>query len=48
MKKLKAIIIGCGQRGITYSNIMKKSSDKFEVVAIAEPIPERRNYVKEQ
>ncbi len=48
MKKLKAIIIGCGQRGITYSNIMKNSSDKFEVVAIAEPIPERRNYVKEQ
>ena len=46
MKKLKAIVIGCGNRGINYSTIMSWDRDRFEVVAIAEPIDDRRNYLK--
>jgi predicted dehydrogenase len=48
MKK-KVILIGAGGRGYTYTNIMKDSfSDYYEVVAVAEPINERRNYIKEK
>ncbi len=46
MKKLKVIVIGCGNRGINYSTIMHQNRDKFEVVAIAEPIDDRKNYLK--
>ncbi len=46
MKKLKAIVIGCGGRGMDYSRAMKNNSDMFEVVAIAEPSDSRRNYIK--
>lgn len=46
MKKLKVILIGCGDRGMRYTNIMKELSEKYEVVAIAEPIENRREYVK--
>jgi len=41
----KVIIIGCGHRGGGYARIMAKSRDKFNVVAVAEPIPARRDYV---
>ena len=48
MKK-KVILIGAGGRGYTYTNIMKDNfSDYYEVVAVAEPIDERRNYIKEK
>lgn len=47
MKKLKVIIIGAGSRGQTYSDNMKNSPEKFEVVAVAEPIDNRRNKIKE-
>ncbi len=46
MKKLKVIVIGCGNRGISYSTIMHENCDRFEVVAIAEPIDDRRDYLK--
>ena len=39
----KVIVIGCGSRGLGYSTRMKRSG-RFEVVAVADPIPERRNY----
>ncbi len=48
MKKISAIIIGAGSRGMRYSSEMHKLSEKFEVVAVAEPIDDRRNYVKEK
>ncbi len=47
MKKLKVIVIGAGGRGSTYSNVMSLNKDKFEIVAVAEPIENRRNYIKE-
>lgn len=45
--KLKVILIGAGSRGIGYTDIMSKHPDKFEVVAVAEPIDSRRDHVKE-
>ena len=47
--KKKVIVIGAGARGKCYTDIMKNSfGDFFEVVAVAEPIDDRRNYVKEK
>ncbi len=42
MKKLKVILIGAGNRGALYTGIMKNYPDKFEVIAVAEPIESRR------
>ena len=45
--KKKVILIGAGGRGMGYTNIMAREfPDDFEVVAVAEPIDDRRNYVK--
>jgi len=48
MKKLKVVLIGAGNRGTVYTDEMKKRNDKFEVVAVAEPIESRRNYIKKK
>ena len=48
MQKLKVIVIGAGSRGAAYSNYMFNMPDKFEIVAVAEPIDSRRNYIKER
>ena len=45
-KKLTVIVIGAGNRGETYTDIMKKMPDKFEVVAVAEPIESRRKNIQ--
>ncbi len=47
MKKLKAVVIGAGMRGMGYAEIMAKSPEKFEVVAVAEPQRHKRNHLKE-
>ena len=45
--KKKVILIGAGLRGQTYTNLMaKEHGDTFEVVAVAEPLEGRRNYIK--
>ena len=41
-KLLNVILIGAGNRGITYTNIMADMQDKYRVVAVAEPIESRR------
>jgi len=48
MKKLKVILIGAGNRGTSYTDIMAKHPEKFEVIGVAEPIDSRRNYIKEK
>ena len=48
MKKLKVILIGAGDRGMRYTNIMKDMPEKYEVIAVAEPIDNRREFVKEK
>ena len=47
-KTLTAILIGAGNRGITYTDIMAKMNEKYKVVAVAEPVESRRNYIKEK
>ena len=44
MKKIKVILIGAGCRGIEYTDIMSNTPEKYEIVAVAEPIENRRNY----
>ena len=46
-KTLTAILIGAGNRGTKYTNIMEQLGDKYKVVAVAEPIDSRRNYIRE-
>jgi len=48
MKKLTAILIGAGGRGQNYTNIMKDMSEKYQVVAVAEPINSRREYIRDK
>jgi len=45
MKTLKVVLIGAGNRGKTYTGHMKNHGG-FEVVGVAEPIPERREYAR--
>lgn len=47
-KILTAILIGAGNRGEGYTNIMAQMQDKFKVIAVAEPIESRRNDIKEK
>jgi len=46
MKKLKVILIGAGLRGVAYTDAMLNGNGNFEVVAVAEPIEERRENIK--
>ena len=41
------IVIGAGGRGTTYSDIAAKMGDAFRVIAVAEPIEKRRNYIRD-
>ena len=47
MKKLKVVLMGAGQRGETYTDIMLNMPERFEVIAVAEPIKSRREFIKE-
>lgn len=46
-KEIKVVLIGAGSRGKTYTDLMKKAKGCFSVVGVAEPIEDRRNYIKE-
>ncbi len=48
MKKFTAVLVGAGSRGFSYAEHMEKLSDKFQIIAVAEPIEARRNAVKEK
>lgn len=48
MDKMKVILIGAGNRGLNYTNIMAKHPDRFEVVAVAEPIESRRKDIQQK
>lgn len=47
-KTLTAILIGAGLRGKEYTDVMASLDDKYKVIAVAEPIDSRRNYIKEK
>ncbi len=44
MKQVTITVIGAGNRGQTYTDLMK--DERFQVVAVAEPIKERREYIQ--
>lgn len=43
---IKVVLIGAGNRGETYTSIMHEYPEKFQVVAVADPVESRREYVK--
>ena len=45
MKQVKILIVGCGARGSGYGRFVLACLERAKVVAIAEPIAERRNAV---
>ncbi|MBR4863783.1 MAG: Gfo/Idh/MocA family oxidoreductase [Oscillospiraceae bacterium] len=47
MNTYSVIIIGAGNRGSNYSRKLDVLRDRYKVVAVAEPVEGRRNYVKE-
>ena len=47
MDKIRVILVGAGNRGTTYTDIMSEMPEQFQVVAVAEPIESRRNHVRE-
>ena len=48
MKRYDVILFGAGCRGKIYTDEMIKLPSQFRIVAVAEPIKERRDYVKEK
>ena len=48
MKKLSLIIIGGGDRGNSYLKYLELHPEQFVLVAIAEPVKEKRDYLKER
>lgn len=48
MEPIKVILIGAGDRGTTYTNIMGQSPERFKVVAVAEPIDNRRENIRKK
>lgn len=46
MAEFQVIVIGAGQRGQTYTNVMADMPDKFQVVGVAEPVRENREYIR--
>lgn len=47
MKKISVILIGAGDRGTTYIRKMHALPDKYEVVAVADPVEGRRKFVQD-
>ena len=48
MKKVTAIVIGAGARGITYATMGTQHCPEFELVAYADPDPVRQNAFRER
>lgn len=47
MKQLSLILIGGGDRGSSYLKFLQKNSGLFKLVALAEPVRDKRDYLKE-
>ena len=48
MEKKRIILIGAGLRGKTYTDMMADADGRYEVVAVAEPIENRREYIRQK
>ena len=47
-KVLKVILIGAGNRGETYTDIMLKAANRFQLVAVVDPKDSRRNNIMQK
>ena len=47
-KQLSLILIGGGDRGSSYLKYLQMHPDKFRLVGLAEPVKEKREYLREQ
>ncbi len=45
MQQKSVILIGAGNRGVTYTDCMYEHSQKYKIVGVAEPNPIRRQYI---
>ena len=43
---IDVILIGAGNRGTTYTDVMADMPEKYNVIGVAEPIESRREYIK--
>ena len=48
MKKIKLILIGAGGRGTSYVDLGAEFCPEMELVAVADPDPIRRNYIRDK
>ncbi len=48
MKQLKVIVLGAGQRGQTYTDVMAAQPQQFQVVGVAEPVEMNREYIRKK
>ncbi|MBO7185212.1 MAG: Gfo/Idh/MocA family oxidoreductase [Oscillospiraceae bacterium] len=48
MKQLKVIVLGGGQRGQIYTNVMATLPEQFSVVGVAEPGEANREYIRQK
>ena len=48
MKKIRIVLIGVGDRGTAYAMHGAAVCPEMEVVAVADPDPVRRNYIKDK
>ena len=47
MKQLSLVLIGGGDRGSSYLKYLQKNPNKFRVAALAEPVKEKREYLRD-
>lgn len=48
MKQLKVILLGAGQRGQIYTNVMATLPEQFRVVGVAEPVDANREFIRQK
>ena len=48
MKQLRVIVLGAGQRGQTYTDVMADLPEQFRVVGVAEPVQANRDYIQKK
>jgi predicted dehydrogenase len=48
MKQLRVIVLGAGQRGQTYTDVMADLPEQFQVVGVAEPVQANRDYIQKK
>ena len=48
MKRVRVILIGAGNRGTVYTDIMKHMPEQYQVVGVADALEEHRMYIREK